>query len=102
MKFPGCRRDVEINMWGGTSSRDELTGDFGDGREAMSIGVCDLFCRLVGKVVACILGLLQQNRPVSAAPADDRRDGFWGYCCRAFSEMAGRLLTDIVAKVFFA
>jgi hypothetical protein len=68
----------------------------------MSIGVCDLFCRLVGKVVACILGLLQQNRPVSAAPADDRRDGFWGYCCRAFSEMAGRLLTDIVAKVFFA
>jgi hypothetical protein len=64
MKFPGCRRDVEINMWGVTSSRDELTGDFGDGREAISIGVCDLFCRLVGKVVACILGLLQQNRPI--------------------------------------
>jgi hypothetical protein len=63
MKFPGCRRDVEINMWGVTSSRDELTGDFGDGREAISIGVCDLSCRLVGKVVACILGLLQQNRP---------------------------------------
>jgi hypothetical protein len=61
MKFPGCRRDVEINMWGVTSSRDELTGDFGDGREAISIGVCDLSCRLVGKVVACILGLLQQN-----------------------------------------
>jgi hypothetical protein len=68
MKFPGCRRDVEINMWGVTSSRDELTGDFGEGREAISIGVCDLSRRLVGKVVACILGLLQQNRPVSAAP----------------------------------
>jgi hypothetical protein len=63
MKFPGCRRDVEINMWGVTSSRDELTGDFGEGREAISIGVCDLSRRLVGKVVACILGLLQQNRP---------------------------------------
>ena len=67
MKFPGCRRDVEINMWGVTSSRDELTGDFGDGREAISIGVCDLFCRLVGKVVACILGhfatKLTRSRP---------------------------------------
>jgi hypothetical protein len=45
------------------ASRDELTGDFGDGREAISIGVCDLSRRLVGKAVACILGLLQQNRP---------------------------------------
>ena len=65
MKFSGCRRDVEINMWGVTSSRDELTGDFGDGREAISIGVCDLSRRLVGKAVACILGLLQQNRPLA-------------------------------------
>jgi hypothetical protein len=52
-------------MWGVTSSRDELTGDFGDGREAISIGVCDLSRRLVGKAVACILGLLQQNRPIA-------------------------------------
>jgi len=51
MKFSGRRRDVEINMWGATSSRDELTGDLGDGYEAISIGVCDLFCRLAGKVV---------------------------------------------------
>jgi hypothetical protein len=73
MKLPGCRRDVEINMWGGTSSRDKLTGDFGDGREAISIGVCDLFCRLVGKVVACILGLLQQNRPIADIRCASRR-----------------------------
>ena len=60
MKFPGCRRDVEINMWGVTSSRDELTGDFGDGREAISIGDFGLFYRLAGKIVSRILGLLQQ------------------------------------------
>jgi hypothetical protein len=47
-------------MWGVTSSRDELTGDFGDGREAISIGDFGLFYRLAGKIVSRILGLLQQ------------------------------------------
>jgi hypothetical protein len=42
---------------------DELTGDFCDGFEAISIGDLGLFYRLAGKMVSRILGLLQQYRP---------------------------------------
>jgi hypothetical protein len=50
-------------MWGVTSFGDELTGDFCDGFEAISIGDFGLFYRLAGKIVSRILGLLQQYRP---------------------------------------
>jgi hypothetical protein len=48
---------------GVTSFGDELTGDFCDGFEAISIGDFGLFYRLAGKIVSRILGLLQQYRP---------------------------------------
>jgi hypothetical protein len=50
-------------MWGVTSFGDELTGDFCDGFEAISIGDFGLFYRFAGKIVSRILGLLQQYRP---------------------------------------
>ena len=50
-------------MWGVTSFGDELTGDFCDGFEAISIGDFGLFYRLAGKIVPRILGLLQQYWP---------------------------------------
>jgi hypothetical protein len=53
-------------MWGVTSFGDELTGDFCDGFEAISIGDFGLFYRLAGKIVSRILGLLQQYRPKAA------------------------------------
>jgi hypothetical protein len=56
-------------MWGVTSFGDELTGDFCDGFEAISIGDFGLFYRLAGKIVSRILGLLQQYR-LSAQPVD--------------------------------
>jgi hypothetical protein len=49
-------------MWGVTSFGDELTGDFCDGFEAISIGDFGLFYRLAGKIVSRILRLLQQYR----------------------------------------
>jgi hypothetical protein len=52
-------------MWGVTSFGDELTGDFCDGFEAISIGDFGLFYRLAGKIVSRILGLLQQYRPIA-------------------------------------
>jgi hypothetical protein len=42
-KFTSCRRDFRINMWGTTSPGDELTGDFGNELEAISIGDGGLF-----------------------------------------------------------
>ena len=52
-------------MWRITSFGDELTGDFCDGFEAISIGDFGLFYRLAGKIVSRILGLLQQYRPLT-------------------------------------
>jgi hypothetical protein len=49
-------------MWGATSSRDELTGDFGGSLGSISIGDCGLFCGLAEKIVTRTLGLLQQYR----------------------------------------
>src|ERR1035437_10282012 len=61
-KFPSCRRDFRINIWGITSPGDELTGDFGNELEAISIGDCGLF-RLMARILSHgILGLLQHNR----------------------------------------
>ena len=48
-KFQSHRRDVRINMWGATSSLDEITGDFGDRLEAISIGDYALFRFLTEK-----------------------------------------------------
>ena len=62
-KFPSCKRDFRINIWGITSPGDELTGDFGNELEAISIGDCGLF-RLLARILSHgILGLLQQNLP---------------------------------------
>ena len=48
----------------GTSSHsDELTGDFGNKPEAISIGDHGLARRLAGKLSPCDLGLLQQYLP---------------------------------------
>src|ERR1019366_4130581 len=64
-KFPSCRRDFRINIWGITSPGDELTGDFGNELEAISIGDCGLF-RLLARILSHgILGLLQHNHPDS-------------------------------------
>ena len=64
-KFPSCRRDFRINIWGITSPGDELTGDFGNELEAISIGNCGLF-RLLARILSHgILGLLQHNHPDS-------------------------------------
>jgi hypothetical protein len=52
-------------MWGVTSFGDELTGDFCDGFEAISIGDIGLFYRLAGNLSPGISGLLQHNRPPS-------------------------------------
>jgi hypothetical protein len=52
-------------MWGVTSFGDELTGDFCDGFEAISIGDFGLFYRLAGTIVSRILRLLQQYRPTA-------------------------------------
>jgi hypothetical protein len=64
-------------MWGVTSFGDELTGDFCDGFEAISIGDFGLFYRLAGKIVSRILGLLQQYRPKadSCIAANSERRG---------------------------
>jgi hypothetical protein len=69
-------------MWGVTSFGDELTGDFCDGFEAISIGDFGLFYRLAGKIVSRILGLLQQYRPFpdscTARSYQTRRRHFFG------------------------
>ena len=54
---------------GVTSFGDELTGDFCDGFEAISIGDFGLFYRLAEKIVPRILGLLQQYRPLADSRA---------------------------------
>src|SRR6266404_1840297 len=41
--FPGRTRGDQTLIWGTTLSSDELTGDFGNGLEATSIGDCGLF-----------------------------------------------------------
>jgi hypothetical protein len=70
-------------MWGVTSFGDELTGDFCDGFEAISIGDFGLFYRLAGKIVSRILGLLQQYRPISAATILRVCVRYRRSCCRA-------------------
>jgi hypothetical protein len=59
-------------MWRITSFGDELTGDFCDGFEAISIGDFGLFYRLAGKIVSRILGLFQQYRPTASVSAVQR------------------------------
>ena len=64
-KFPSCRRDFRINIWGIPSPGDELTGNFGNELEAISISDCGLF-RLLARILSHgILGLLQQNLPIA-------------------------------------
>jgi hypothetical protein len=41
--FQGRTRGDQTLIWGTTLSSDELTGDFGNGLEATSIGDCGLF-----------------------------------------------------------
>src|ERR1035437_3540823 len=60
--FPSCRRGFRINMLGTSSHSDELTGDFGNEPEAISIGDHGFSGLLAGKLSPRDLGLLQQNR----------------------------------------
>ena len=50
-------------MRGTSSSDDELTGDFGNEPEAISISDLDLLCLLAGKLSPFNFGLLQQYLP---------------------------------------
>src|SRR5882672_205341 len=65
--FPGCRRGYRVNMWGTSSHGDELTGDFANELDAISINDRGLFRLSAGKLSHGNLGLLQQNRPQPAA-----------------------------------
>ena len=47
-KFPGRTRDDQTILEGTTLSSDELTGDFGNGLEATSIGDCGSFGLFAG------------------------------------------------------
>jgi hypothetical protein len=64
--FPGCRRGYRVNMWGTSSHGDELTGDFANELDAISINDRGLFRLSAGKLSHGNLGLLQQNRPYPA------------------------------------
>ena len=85
-------------MWGVTSFGDELTGDFCDGFEAISIGDFGLFYCLAGKIVSRILGLLQQYRPISAALVDRLRVGYRRSFCRATGDEICRACRDEAAE----
>ena len=50
-------------MWGTSSHGDELTGNFANEFDAISIDDRGLFRLLAGKLSDGNLGLLQQNRP---------------------------------------
>ena len=58
----GCRCVFRINIWGTSSHSDELTGDFGNEPEAISIGDRGLSRLLAEKLSSHDLGLLQHNR----------------------------------------
>ncbi len=58
----GCRCVFRINIWGTSSHSDELTGDFGNEPEAISIGDRGLSRLLAEKLSPHDLGLLQHNR----------------------------------------
>ena len=60
-------------MWGTASPGDELTGDFGNRLEAVSIGDRGLFRLLAGNLLHGIFGLLQHNRS-KADIGDVQRD----------------------------
>src|SRR5471030_323798 len=59
----GCRCVFRINIWGTSSHSDELTGDFGNEPEAISIGDHGLSRLLAEKLSPHDLGLLQHNLP---------------------------------------
>jgi hypothetical protein len=70
-------------MLGTSSHSDELTGDFGNEPEAISIGDHGLSGLLGKKLSPCDLGLLQQNRHKAdnaAAPAFVRYWSNSGHC----------------------
>jgi hypothetical protein len=60
-------------MWGTSSHGDELTGDFANELDAISIDDRGLFRLSAGKLSHGNLGLLQQNRPDSVAPGTGQR-----------------------------
>jgi hypothetical protein len=47
--FPGCRRGYRAIMWGASSRGDELTGDFANELDAISIDDRGLFRLSAGK-----------------------------------------------------
>jgi hypothetical protein len=61
-------RGSERLMWGTSSRGDELTGDFANELDAISIDDRGLFRPLAGKLSQGNLGLLQQNRPEGDMP----------------------------------
>src|SRR5450759_4007299 len=63
--FPSCRRGFRVNVGGTSSHSDELTGDFGNEPEAISIGDHGLSRLLAEKLSPRDLGLLQQNRHIA-------------------------------------
>ena len=69
--FSGCRRGYRVSMWGTSSHGDELTGDFANELDAISIDDRGLFCLSAGKLSHGNLGLLQQNRPAPEVESPD-------------------------------
>src|SRR6266705_2706853 len=61
--FSSRRRRYRANMWGTSLLGDELTGDFANEIDAISIDDRGLFRLSAGKLLHGNLGLLQQNRP---------------------------------------
>jgi hypothetical protein len=64
-------------MLGTSSHSDELTGDFGNEPEAISIGDHGLSGLLGEKLSPCDLGLLQQNRHIADNPTAPAFVRFW-------------------------
>src|ERR1035437_3427223 len=75
--FPSCRRGFRINMLGTSSHSDELTGDFGNEPEAISIGDHGLSRLLAEKLSPRELGLLQQNRHLTDKPTAPEFVAYW-------------------------
>src|SRR5471030_652426 len=82
--FPSCRRGFRVNMLGTSSHSDELTGDFGNEPEAISIGDHGLSRPLAEKLSPRDLELLQQNRHLT----DDRGTAtIWSLRFISFSQI---------------
>jgi hypothetical protein len=85
-------------MWGTSSHDDELTGDFGNEPEAISIGDFGLFRPPAGNLSTGDLGLLQQYPLHCRHPDPLPRTAGWGQkrTLRFFRVSRKRLFTGVL------